>query len=190
MWQVFLKISSHFQKGLGFRQCSVCLSVAAKSSLCLELLLCVSSPVLHNTVLCAAASSSTQFSFVPSMSLLWFDARGKWICQIFSPWYCLPLEYVIISSSKGEIFSKKIVKFYFCLFWRIFILGASNITENVCQKWQKLDLTSFFENTPPIEQQSRALILLESWSYIPEPEPLWCCFSKVLRFPKLEIHIT
>ena len=73
MRQVFLKISSHiffFQKGLGFRQCSVCLSVAAKSSLCLELLLCVSSPVLHNTVLCAAASSSTQFSFVPSMSLL------------------------------------------------------------------------------------------------------------------------
>ena len=173
MRQVFLKISSHifffFQKGLGFRQCSVCLSVAAKSSLCLELLLCVSSPVLHNTVLCAAASSSTQFSFVPSMSLLWFDARGKWICQIFSPWYCLPLEYVIISSSKGEIFSKKIVKFYFCLFLANFYFGSLQYYWKCLPKMAKIRFDEFFwkYSTNRAAKQSfniAWIMVLHSWT--------------------------
>ena len=97
---------------------------------------------------------------------------GNESVRFFPPDIVFRLSMLLLVVVKVRYFQKKSSNFIFVFFWRIFILGASNITENVCQKWQKLDLTSFFENTPPIEQQSRALILLESWSYIPEPEPL------------------
>ena len=97
---------------------------------------------------------------------------GNESVRFFPPDIVFRLSMLLLVVVKVRYFQKKSSNFIFVFFWRIFILGASNITENVCQKWQKLDLTSFFENTPPIEQQSRALKLLESWSYIPESEPL------------------